>query len=96
MTISTDLTFKMPWGVKVFLGTDIRQTGFSVSCTRAAPGVWFPSSYGTEFRRDVLFGYKRVISTAMDSSGFRRAHAESRVTYDSDEPVKQPDLDLSR
>ena len=79
--IFTDLTFKMPWGVKVFLGTNIRQTGFSVSYARVAPDVWFPATYGTEFRLDVLFGYKRVITLALDSSDFQRAEAKSEITF---------------
>jgi hypothetical protein len=79
--IFTDLTFKMPWGVKVFLGTNIRQTGFSASYTRVAPDVWFPATYGTEFRLDVLFGYKRVITLALDSSDFQRAEAKSEITF---------------
>ncbi len=79
--IFTDLTFKMPWGVKVFLGTNIRQTGFSVSYVRVAPDVWFPATYGTEFRLDVLFGYKRVITLALDSSDFQRTEAKSEITF---------------
>lgn len=83
--IYSDLTFKMPWGVKVFLGTNLRQTGFSVSYTRVAPNVWFPVSYGTEFRLDVLFGYKRVITLAMDSSEFQRTDAKSEITFQTEE-----------
>lgn len=79
--IFTDLTFKMPWGIKVFLGTNIRQTGFSVSYARVAPDVWFPATYGTEFRLDVLFGYKRVITLAMDSSDFRKTDTKSEITF---------------
>lgn len=79
--IYSDLTFKMPWGVKVFLGTDIRQTGFSVNYTRLAPGVWFPATYGTEFRLNLLFGYKRVITLALDSSDFQRTAAKSEIQF---------------
>jgi hypothetical protein len=84
VTIYTDLTFKMPWGVKVFLGTDLRQTGFSVSYTRVAPNVWFPSSYGTEFRLDVFFRYKRVITIAMESADFRKTDASSEIKYETE------------
>lgn len=81
--IYSDLDFKMPWGVKVFLGTDLRQTGFSVSYARLAPGVWFPATYGTEFRLNVLFGYKRVITLALDSSDFQRTTAKSEIQFDT-------------
>jgi len=79
--IYTDLAFKMPWGVKVFLGTNIRQVGFSVAYARLAPNVWFPVSYGTEFKLDVLFGYHRVITLALDSSEFRRGEAKSEIRF---------------
>lgn len=79
--IFSDLQFKMPWGVKVFLGTNIRQTGFSVNYTRVAPNVWFPVTYGTEFKLDLLFGYHRTITLAMDSADFRRADARSEITF---------------
>ncbi len=85
--IFTDLTFKMPWGVKVFLGTNIRQTGFSVSYTRVAPEVWFPATYGTEFRLDLFFGYKRVITLALDSSDFQRTEAKSEIKFDTAEKL---------
>lgn len=84
--IATDMTFKMPWGVRVFLGTNLRQTGFSVTYERVAPGVWFPATYGTEFRLDVLFGYKRVIALNLESRDFRRAEAESSITFETDKP----------
>ena len=79
--IVTDLAFKMPWGVKVFLGTNLRQTGFSVTYTRVTPGVWFPVTYGTEFKLDLLFGYHRVITLAMESNDFRRTTADTKVTF---------------
>ncbi len=83
--IYSDLDFKMPWGVKVFLGTNLRQTGFSVRYTRIAPNVWFPITYGTEFRLDVLFAYKRVITLALDSSEFQRTEAKSEIQFKTGE-----------
>ena len=79
--IYTDLSFKMPWGVKVFLGTNIRQVGFSVAYSRLGRDVWFPVSYGTEFKLDLLFGYHRVITLALDSSEFQRGEAKSEIKY---------------
>jgi hypothetical protein len=87
--IFSDLTFKMPWAVKAFLGTNIQQTGFAVSFTRVAPNVWFPATYGTEFRVNLLFGYKRVITMALDSSEFRRTSATSEIQFSTAETAKQ-------
>lgn len=81
--IATDLTFKMPLLVRAVFGTNIRQTGFSVSYQRVAENVWFPVSYGTEFRLDVLFGYKRVVTMALTSSGFQRTSADSKIEFDT-------------
>jgi len=84
--IDTHLAFKIPWGVRVFLGTNLRQTGFSVTYTRVAEGVWFPATYGTEFRLNVLWGYKRTVTLSMESSGFRMTEAASKIEYQIPEP----------
>jgi hypothetical protein len=83
--IATDLTLKIPLFVRAVFGTNIRQTGFAVSYQRVAENVWFPVSYGSEFRLDVLFGYKRVITMALTSTGFRRAAVDSSITFSSPE-----------
>ncbi len=80
--IVTDLDKAIPWGVRVFLGTNVKQLGFSVSYQRVEPGVWFPVSYGTEFRLDVLWFYKRNITLGLESKDFRRADASSTIDFD--------------
>ena len=79
--IATDLTFKMPLLVRAVFGTNIRQTGFAVSYQCVAENVWFPVSYGSEFRLDVLFGYKRVITMALTSTNFQRTTAGSTISF---------------
>jgi hypothetical protein len=86
--IQTDLSYKVPWAVRVFLGTNLRQTGFSISYKRVAENVWFPSSYGTEFRLNALWFYKRTITLSLDSSQFQRTGAESTVAYELPESPK--------
>ncbi len=81
LSIQTKLNFKMPLVVRTMLGTNLRQTGFSLTYTRLAPGVWFPATYGTEMRLDVLFGYKRVIAMSMESSNFLKVAADSTITF---------------
>jgi hypothetical protein len=63
------------------LGTNLRQTGFNITYHRVAENVWFPVSYGSEFRLDVLFGYKRVVTMALTSSGFQRTSAGSTIHF---------------
>ncbi|MBM3759593.1 MAG: hypothetical protein FJW36_05035 [Acidobacteria bacterium] len=82
VSIQTKLNFKMPFVVKAMLGTDLRQTGFSLTYVRVEPGVWFPATYGTEMRLDVLFGYKRVIAMSMEASEFKKVGAESTISFE--------------
>jgi hypothetical protein len=84
--IQTHLAFKVPWAIRTFLGTNIRQTGFSVSYMRAGPNVWFPVTYGTEFQLNLLWGYKRTITLSMENSGFRMTDASSTIEYQAPSP----------
>jgi hypothetical protein len=79
--VVTRLAFNIPWAVKVFLGTNVRQLGFSVTYRKVADELWFPVSYGTEFHLRVLFGYARTIVLSMDNRDFKRASAESSIQY---------------
>ena len=80
--IDTQLAKGVPWGVRVFLGTDIHQLGFSLTYRRVAPGVWFPATYGTEFRVVVLWGYKRTITMSMENTDFRKTDAQSTIRFE--------------
>lgn len=79
--VITHLKWKVPWGIRVFLGTNLRQTGFTINYLRVAPNVWFPSTYGTEFELKVLWGYTRTITLSMENTGFKRAGATSTIEY---------------
>lgn len=81
--IATDMAYGIPWAVKVFLGINLRQTGFSVTYDRIAEGVWFPVTYGTEFKVTVLWGYKRTIALSMESRNFRKTDVRSEINFDS-------------
>ena len=80
--IDTHLAFKVPWAVRTLLGTNLKQTGFAITYERVADGVWFPSTYGTEFEVDVLFFYKRTITMNLQNGGFRKTDADSTIEYD--------------
>lgn len=84
--IDTQLAKGVPWGVRVFLGSDLRQTGFSLTYQRVAEGVWFPATYGTEFRVVLLWAYKRTITMSMEDTDFRKAGSQSTVTFEQPEP----------
>lgn len=83
VSVQNKLTFKMPLAARVMLGTNLRQTGFSLTFTRVAPGIWFPATYGTELRVDLLFAYKRVLTMNMESSDFKKVAADSSITFET-------------
>lgn len=82
--VVTKLAFNIPWAVKVFLGTNIRQLGFTVMYRKVAGGLWFPISYGTEFHLRVLFGYARTIALSLDNHDFRQASADSTIQFETE------------
>ena len=84
--VFTKLARKLPFLVRGMLGTDLPGVGFSVHYRRQEEGVWFPSSFGTEFRLKVLFLMKRNIVLSLDNRNFMRTHVESKIT--GGEPVE--------
>jgi hypothetical protein len=92
--MTTALAHKIPLGVRLFLGTDVKQAGFSASYARVAPGVWFPATYGTEFQIKVLFGYRRTITLSMESSEFRRTDTQSVIDFDPYNTVTCPPVKI--
>lgn len=80
--IDTQLAKGVPWGVRVFLGINIRQLGFSLAYQRVANGVWFPATYGTEFRVTALWAYKRTITLSMENTDFRKTDAQSTIHFE--------------
>ena len=78
--VFTKLAHKLPLLVRGVLGTDLPGIGFSVHYRRQEDGVWFPSSFGTEFRLKVLFVMKRNIVLSLDNRNFKRTHVDSKIT----------------
>jgi hypothetical protein len=82
MLVTTRFHTKIPTAVKVIFGIDIKQLGFNVTYQKVADGLWFPSTYGTEFGLKVLFGYKRNITMNVKNTDFRRATADSSIVFE--------------
>jgi hypothetical protein len=80
--VTTDLTAKVPMAVQLLLGTNVKGVGFSVSYRRVADGVWFPASFGGEFKFNVLFFYRRSISINVKNSDFKRTDVNSNLAFD--------------
>ena len=79
--VFTKLSRKIPFFVRTALGTNLPDLGFSVSYKRQPDGVWFPTSFGTEFRLKALFVLNRNISMSLSNTDFERTHVDSTVHY---------------
>ena len=77
--VFTKLSRRIPFAVRTLLGTDVPGIGFNVVYKRQADGVWFPSTFGTEFRLHAVFFTNRDISVSCENSGFQRTHVESKM-----------------
>ena len=76
----TKLSRKLPLFVRGVLGTDLPGIGFSVHYKRQPDGVWFPVSFGTEFRLKVLFFLKRDIALSLENRNFEHTHVDTKIT----------------
>ncbi len=77
--VYTKLSQKLPLFVRTVLGTNLPGIGFDVEYGRFGEGVWFPVSFGTEFRLKVIFFIKRNISISLKNSAFEQVHVKSKM-----------------
>lgn len=77
--VFTKLSRRIPFGVRAFLGTDLPGIGFNVVYKRQEDGVWFPATFGTEFRIRALFFINRQISVSLENNSFQHTHVESKM-----------------
>jgi hypothetical protein len=79
VVVYTQMSRKIPLAVRTLLGTNLPGLGFSVTYDREPDGVWFPVSFGTEFRMRVLFFLARDISMSLTNTHFEKTHADVRI-----------------
>jgi hypothetical protein len=77
--VYTKLAHQLPLFVRAVLGTNLPGIGFNVEYQRFGDGVWFPVSFGTEFRLRVVFFIKRDISISLRNYGFGHLHVKSKL-----------------
>jgi hypothetical protein len=77
--VFTKLSRRVPFFVRTLLGTDLPGFGFNVVYQRQPDGVWFPATFGTEFRIHAVFFINRDVSIALENSAFEHTHVESRM-----------------
>jgi hypothetical protein len=79
VVVYTEMSRKLPLAVRTLLGTNLPGLGFSVTYDRQPDGVWFPVSFGTEFRMRVLFFIARDISMSLTNAHFEKTHSDVRI-----------------
>jgi len=82
LLVTTKLAHNLPLLVRTALGTNLPGLGFTVQYRKFDDGVWFPVSYGTEFRIRAVFVYSRHVSISMVNSDFRHTDVQSTVAFD--------------
>jgi hypothetical protein len=80
--VYTRLSRKLPLAVRTLLGTDVPGLGFNVRYRRLAKDIWFPDSFGTEFRLKAVFFIDRAITISLENKNFKHTSAESQIQYE--------------
>ena len=90
--VTTEMARKIPFAVRTFLGTNVPGLGFTVVYAPQADGVWFPTSFSTEFKIHVLYFFNREIVLDAQNREFEKTHSTSRMLEGATEvpPPQQP------
>jgi hypothetical protein len=77
--VFTKMSGRLPFLVRK-MWFDLPGFGFNVVYRREEDGVWFPSSFGTEFQMQFgpLFFSNRDIAISLKNSGFEHKHVETK------------------
>jgi len=79
VVIRTALSRNLPLGVRVLLGTNVPGIGFTAIYAPQPDGVWFPVSFGSEFKIHVLFLFSRQAVISAENRDFERTHVTSTI-----------------
>jgi hypothetical protein len=79
VVVRTTMAHNIPFAVRTLLGTSLPGLGFTVVYAPQPGGVWFPVSFGTEFRLHVLFFFNREIIVNADNRDFEQTHVFSTI-----------------
>lgn len=82
VSVYTRLSKRLPFFVRGLLGTDVPGLGFNTHYRRLDKDVWFPDSFGTEFRLRAVFFINRTITISMENKNFKRATVDAEIHYE--------------
>jgi hypothetical protein len=77
--VRTRLSRNLPLAVRALLGTNVPGLGFSITYAPQKDGVWFPASFGTEFKLHILFFFRRQITLSAENRDFEKTHVTSTI-----------------
>jgi hypothetical protein len=80
--VYTQMARKLPFVVRNMLGTDVPGLGFTTSYTRVGPNLWFPSSFGTEFKIHAVYFFHRTVTMSLENKNFRHTDVQTAIKYD--------------
>lgn len=86
--VTSELAWKIPLWVRTIFGVNVRQVGFKVAYRELERGVWFPVSYGGEFRIKALHFFHRRAAISLVNSGFQRTKIDSEIHFAEGSQVK--------
>lgn len=87
--VTTGLSRKIPFAVRTLLGINLPGLGFTIVYAPQPDGVWFPSTFSTEFKIRVLFFFHREILLDAQNRDFEKTHVDAKV-LDGFTPVGKP------
>lgn len=79
VVVRTTMSRKIPFAVRALLGTSLPGLGFTVIYAPQPGGVWFPVSFGTEFKIKLLFFFHREIVLSAQNRDFEQTHVTSTI-----------------
>ncbi len=81
--VHTTMARKLPFAVRTLLGTSLPGLGFTVTYAPQSSGqpggLWFPVTFGTEFKMHVLFFINREITLNAENRNFEQTHVTSTI-----------------
>ena len=81
--VHTTMARNIPFAVRTLLGTSVPGLGFTVTYAPqpadTPDAIWFPITFGTEFKLHVLFVFNRTIVLDVRNRDFEQTHVHSTI-----------------
>ena len=89
--VHTTMARNIPFAVRTLLGTSLPGLGFTVTYAPEPAdtpnALWFPVSFGTEFKLHVLFFFNRTIVLDVRNRDFQQTHVHSTILDANGNPL---------